>query len=150
MLVVYRRAGDVEWGEHEGDQSDRLEPVGENGIPEGFEHLMDAAVRLLLRRTNRACRGRWRDIQSRETSRVKRTGSASGLQQFAKLVDGQTRVLYNSTHRDGIHRIVTRNDYFSLSVRHHDMLALAKNPETSVLQCSNDIKVIDSGQLRHD
>jgi hypothetical protein len=30
------------------------------------------------------------------------------------------------------------------------MLALARNPETQLLQCAHRIKVIDAGQLGHD
>ena len=45
---------------------------------------------------------------------------------FAKLFDRQPRIENNPAHRDGIHRIVARNDHFVRSVRHHDVFAWRK------------------------
>ena len=42
------------------------------------------------------------------------------------------------------------NRYNPTPIRHDDMLALARNPETQLLQCTHRIKVIDAGQLGHD
>jgi hypothetical protein len=49
----------------------------------------------------------------------------------------------------GIDRIVPRDHHFTGTVRHDDVLTLAQNPETDLLECANRIKMIDSGQLRH-
>ncbi len=45
---------------------------------------------------------------------------------------------------------MTWNRYDPIPIRHDDMLALARNPETHLLQGAYSIKVIDAGQLGHD
>jgi len=44
---------------------------------------------------------------------------------------------------------VTRDRYDPIPIRHDDMFALARNPETRLRQGTNSVKVIDAGQLGH-
>ena len=71
------------------------------------------------------------------------------LQKLAKLVDGQPGITDNPGHRKGIDRVVPRTGENTLSVRKHDMLALACDPKTDRLQHPYRIQMVDADELRH-
>jgi hypothetical protein len=70
-------------------------------------------------------------------------------EQFAKLLDCESCVTNDSTHGEGIHRVVARNRKDALAVRHDDMFTLPQNAESSPLQGPNSVKVGDSWKLAH-
>ena len=69
------------------------------------------------------------------------------LQQLAEFLGGKARVAGNTTHRECIDRILAGNGHDALSVAHHDVLSLARDPEASLLQCAHGVEVIDAGNL---
>ena len=74
------------------------------------------------------------------------------LEQLPELLDRESGVTHKTAHREGIDRVVTRNGENSLAIRHHNMLALACNPETRLLKSTNCIQVVDAsdfGQSLH-
>ncbi len=66
-----------------------------------------------------------------------------------KFFIGQPHIPYNVSHCNRIDWIVTRDRYDPIPIRHDDMFALARNPETRLRQGTNSVKMIDAGQLRH-
>jgi len=73
----------------------------------------------------------------------------SSLKQFAKLFDRKPGVLRDPAHGKRFDGIVTWERLLSGSVSHHDVLALAKNPEALSLKSADGIKVMDAWNLRH-
>jgi len=71
------------------------------------------------------------------------------LQQVAKLIDGQSCVADNPTHRKGIDGVVSRNGENTLPVRKHDMLPFACDPKADLLLHPHRIQMVDAGELRH-
>lgn len=68
-------------------------------------------------------------------------------QQLAELLDGETGVLDDVEHGEGIDGIVARHNHFAHTVRHHDMPALSFYDETGTLKCSNGTTMRDSRKL---
>lgn len=68
------------------------------------------------------------------------------------MLDREPGVTNKTAHGEGIDRIVTRNGKNALAIRHHNMLALACNPETRLLKGAHCIQVVDAsdfGQTLH-
>jgi hypothetical protein len=68
------------------------------------------------------------------------------------VLDREPGVTNKTAHGEGIDRIVTRNGKNALAIRHHNMLALACNPETRLLKGAHCIQVVDAsdfGQTLH-
>lgn len=103
------------------------------GVRAGFQH---APKHCSLRHLRRNSTGKTRAGRRR-------------LQQLSKLVDAQTCVPNDATHREGIDGIAARDGDDSNTVRHDDVLALADNAEAGFLQSLHGLKVGDPGQLPH-
>ena len=61
-------------------------------------------------------------------------------------------VTNKTAHGEGIDRVVTRNGENALAIRHYNMLALACNPETCLLEGAHCVQVVDAsdfGQTLH-
>ena len=58
-------------------------------------------------------------------------------QQLSKLLNCQAGIAQNSAHYEGVDRILAWNRQDSLTVRHHDMLALTQNTKSGLLQGAN-------------
>ncbi len=70
-----------------------------------------------------------------------------GLEQLTELLDRESSVARKTAHGEGIDRIVTRNGENALAIRHHNMLALACNPETRLLKGTHCIQVVDASNF---
>lgn len=70
---------------------------------------------------------------------VKLESQESELEQAPKRFDRETRIADDATHRECIHRIVTGNRDNPRPVGHHNMLALARDTKTGLLQRANRI-----------
>jgi hypothetical protein len=68
---------------------------------------------------------------------------------LTKIVDRQAGILDDSAHRKGIHWTVARDRQCARTVRHDNVLALASDPEASLLERTHGVKVADAGELRH-
>jgi hypothetical protein len=66
-----------------------------------------------------------------------------------ELFDVETSITSDASHRESIDWIVARNCHNANAVRHHDMLALAHDAKTRLLQSPHGIEVIDAGNLWH-
>lgn len=66
------------------------------------------------------------------------------LQQRAKLVVGEARILDDTAHREGVDGIVPRDSDDPYAIAHDDMLALPDYPETGLLESAHGILVIDA------
>ncbi len=74
------------------------------------------------------------------------------LEQLPELLDRESGVTHKTAHGEGIDWVVTRNGENTLAICHHNMLALACNPETGLLKGAHCIQVIDAsdvGQTLH-
>lgn len=69
------------------------------------------------------------------------------LQQFAKLLDRKPGITNKTTHRECVDGIVARNGKDPPTVSHHDVLALTRDPESSLFEGAYRIKVIYPGNL---
>src|SRR5207344_65224 len=69
------------------------------------------------------------------------------LEQLAELLDSEPGITNKTTHRECVDWIVTRNGENPLPVGHHDMFALARNPEAGFLEGPHGIEVIDAWNL---
>jgi hypothetical protein len=69
------------------------------------------------------------------------------LQKLAELLDSEPRITNETTHRECIDWIVTRNGEDPLPIGHHDVLALARNPEPRLFEGAHRIEVIDAWDL---
>jgi hypothetical protein len=68
--------------------------------------------------------------------------TASGLEQLPKFFDAQSSVFHNSTHGEGIHRVVAWERDEARAIGHYHVLALPQNPKTRLLQCSDGPEMI--------
>jgi len=66
-----------------------------------------------------------------------------------ELLDGETGILDDSTQRNRVDRIVTRDDKLSRAVSQNDVLALSQYLIAGLPQSPHRIKVIDTGQHGH-
>jgi hypothetical protein len=66
------------------------------------------------------------------------------LKQFPELLDGKTRIARNTAHRERVYGIVPRNRYDSLTIAHHDMLALPDDAESSLPESSDGVEMINA------
>ena len=77
-----------------------------------------------------------------------RLHSEERLKQFSKLLDGKTSVPGNATHGERVDRVMARNRDDPLAVAHHDVLSLAKDSESCLLQRPYGVEMVDAGNLR--
>ena len=63
------------------------------------------------------------------------------------MFDGETGVADKTAHRERVDWIVARNGENSLAIRHHDVLALTRDPEPRLFEGTHCIKVIDAWNL---
>lgn len=70
-----------------------------------------------------------------------------GLEQLAKLLDRESSVPHKTAHRIGIDRVVTRNGENASAIRHHNMLALARDPQARLFKGAYCIEVVDASDL---
>ena len=71
------------------------------------------------------------------------------LQQVTELIFRESRVADDTSHRKGVHRVVSGDGKDPHAIAHHDMLALADNSKADLLQGANGILVVDAGELRN-
>lgn len=55
------------------------------------------------------------------------------LEKLSELIVGQASIADDIAHCVRVDRIVTRNGQYPFAVGHHDVFALARNPETGLL-----------------
>jgi hypothetical protein len=65
-----------------------------------------------------------------------------------ELLDGQTGGTHDPRHREGVHGVVARDGQDALTVGHHDVPSLPRDPEAGSLQRAHGVQVIDAGQSR--
>ncbi len=63
------------------------------------------------------------------------------------MLHGQAGVPRNTAHGECVHRIVTWNRHDSLTVAHDDVLALANDPKSSLLEHPHRFEMIDARDL---
>lgn len=63
-------------------------------------------------------------------------------EQRTELVHRQPGIAHDTAHRDCVDRIVSGNRENALPVSHHDVLALASDPETSFLERPNRLEMV--------
>jgi hypothetical protein len=71
-------------------------------------------------------------------------------QELTEFVHGETYIPGNPAHRDRVDWVVPRNHDFAVAIRHDDMLSLAKDVKTDLLQGTHGIEVVHARQPRHD
>lgn len=71
------------------------------------------------------------------------------LQQSLELVDSETGIADDASHRIGIDRIVPGNCEYSLSVSHYGVLTLPSDTKSRFLERAYSDLVVYSGQSRH-
>jgi hypothetical protein len=71
------------------------------------------------------------------------------LEEFSKLFDRETSIADNTTHRERVDGIMAGNRKKPHTVRHDDMLALARNAKTRLLQGPDRLQMIDAGEFWH-
>ena len=69
------------------------------------------------------------------------------LQQFTELLDGKAGIPGNTAHGECIDRIVARNRHDTLTIAHDDMLALAHDTESALLERAHGVEVTDAWDL---
>jgi hypothetical protein len=69
--------------------------------------------------------------------------------QFFELSDCKTCIFNNSTHRDRVHRIVSRNRDEMCAVAHYNVLALADNSKAGLFERLDRPEMTNAGNLRH-
>lgn len=77
-----------------------------------------------------------------------RVGSGKS-QEFSKLLNGQPRIFGNSAHRNGIHGIVSWDSQSTRTIRHNDVLTLARDAKTFLFQYPHGSEMIYTGELWH-
>lgn len=70
-----------------------------------------------------------------------------GLQQLAKLFDGETGIFDDTAHGESVDRIVTRDRQDTLAIAHDDVLGLTHDPEPGLLEGAHRIEMVDAGEL---
>src|SRR5262249_14633742 len=76
-------------------------------------------------------------------------GSVLLSEKLLELLDSQTRVLSDTTHRVCVDWVVARNRKDSATVRHDDVLAFANDLEPGLLQGADRLEVRHAGDLGH-
>jgi len=71
------------------------------------------------------------------------------VEEFSKLFDRKTSIADNTTHRKRIDGMMARNRENPHTVRHDDMLALAHNTKTHLLQGPDRLQMIDAREFWH-
>jgi hypothetical protein len=71
------------------------------------------------------------------------------LEQFAKLLDGESGVANDAAHGEGIDRVVTRNGKNALSIRHDDVFSLPQNAKSSLLQSAYCVEMGNPWKFSH-
>src|SRR4051812_3982575 len=56
----------------------------------------------------------------------------------------------DTAHGECIDRVVARNGHDALAVAHHDVLSLAHDSETGLLQRAHGVEVVDAGEPGQD
>lgn len=72
-----------------------------------------------------------------------------GLKKIAELLRGQSGILCDTPHSEGVYGIVTRDDEPALSVRHDDVSAFPRNAKPQFLEDTDGLLLRDSGNSRH-
>lgn len=72
------------------------------------------------------------------------------LQEFTKLLNGESGVTHDPTEREGDGGVVPRNRQDARAVRHDDVLALAGDRKSGLLQRTRRVKVVDAGNRCED
>ena len=75
---------------------------------------------------------------------------AHWLKKLLELFDAETSVTNDAAHGEFIDWVVARDRENAAPVTHHNVLPLADDLETDLLQSTNGPQMIDAGQLRHD
>jgi len=88
---------------------------------------------------------RSRGSRSAELSRLGRR-----LDEFSEIIRRESCVTGDSTHRERVDGVVARNGDDSGAVGHDDVLALARDSKTDLLECTYRIEMIDAGDPGHD
>lgn len=71
------------------------------------------------------------------------------LEELLEFFGHQPSIPHDAAHRKRVHRVVAWDREDANTIRHDDVLALTDDPEASLLQCPDRIKVVDAGNLRH-
>ena len=71
------------------------------------------------------------------------------LKEILELLDCQTSIVNDATHRISINWIVARNCEYSPAIAHDHVLTLIHDPETSLLKGANRPKMINPWNLWH-
>ena len=66
-----------------------------------------------------------------------------------ELFDREPGIANKTTHRERVDWIVPGEGENPLSIGHHDVLALARDPESGLFEGSHSIEMIDAGNLGH-
>jgi hypothetical protein len=77
-------------------------------------------------------------------------GGTSRSEQLAEFIDCEASILDDPRHSNGINGVMPWNRNLSNAVAHDDVLPLSQDTEARPLKCSNGLKVINTGQLRHN
>ena len=67
--------------------------------------------------------------------------------ELTKFVNGKASVSHDVAHRDGMHRVVTRDTEYARPISHHEMLTLAGDPKSGLFQGTNRIEVVDAREF---
>jgi len=72
-----------------------------------------------------------------------------GSKQRSELLNGEARVVDDSTHRECVDRIVARDSDNSGAVSHDDVFALASDSKASLFERFHGCKMVNAGYPRH-
>jgi hypothetical protein len=70
-----------------------------------------------------------------------------GLQELAKLLDGEAGISGDPAHSESVDGIVTRDGQDALTVGHDDVLALTHYPEPGLLKRTHCVEMIDTREF---
>jgi hypothetical protein len=68
---------------------------------------------------------------------------------FTELVIGEAGVPDNIAHRDGVHRIVSGDGQHPRAISHDNVFSLPGDPERSLFERSNSVKMIHAWEFGH-
>ena len=70
-------------------------------------------------------------------------------EQLLELLDRQSSILSDAAHSVGVDGVVSRDREDTAPIRHHDVLAFTRDPESGFLKGSDSLEVPDTGDLGH-
>ena len=72
-----------------------------------------------------------------------------GLEEFSEIIERESCIAGDSTHRESVDRVVARNCDDARAISHDDMLALPGDPKSCLLERTDGIEVVDSRNPWH-